>query len=57
MNNLKKNMIRKAMKRYKNIAPCAKHPSLEDCFTIEDDKIYFWFNTEDHSTHVVTAEM
>jgi len=57
MNDLKKNMIRKAMKRYKNIAPCAKRHSLEDCFTVEEDKIYFWFNTEDKSTHVLAAEM
>jgi hypothetical protein len=57
MNNLKENMIRKAMNRYKNIAPCAKYRSLEDCFTVEEDKIYFWFNTEDKSTHVLSAEM
>jgi hypothetical protein len=57
MNNLKKNMIRRAMKRYKNIAPCAPQRTLDDCFTFEDNKIYFWFNTEDHSTHVLSAEM
>ena len=57
MNDLKKNMIRKAQRRYKNIAPCARRRSLEDCFTVEEDKIYFWFNTEDQSTHVLAAEM
>jgi len=57
MNDLKQNMIRKAVRRYKNIAPCSPRRSLDDCFTVEENKLYFWFNTEDHSTHVLSVEM
>jgi hypothetical protein len=57
MNALKKNLIQQAMERYEHIAPCTTLPSLEDSFTIENDKLVFWFNTDDHSTHVVTAQL
>ena len=55
MNTLKKNMIKTALERYKHIVPCATLPSLDESFTVEDEKVFFWFNTDDHSTHVVTA--
>jgi hypothetical protein len=24
---------------------------------VEENKLYFWFNTDDHSTHVLSVEM
>lgn len=33
--------------------PCARKATLEECFTEEGGKVVLWFNTPDHSTHVV----
>jgi hypothetical protein len=30
---------------------------LDECFTVEDDRLCFWFNTEDESTHVLHKRM
>jgi hypothetical protein len=57
MSNLKKIMIKKAKNRYKKILPCGKKANFEDCFTVEKNKLLFWFNTEDQSTHVESTEL
>lgn len=57
MNTIKKKMISKAKKQFKNIYPCAYHKQLKDCFTVADDKMIFWFNTDDESTHVVMHKL
>ncbi|MBN1576726.1 MAG: hypothetical protein JW913_09255 [Chitinispirillaceae bacterium] len=57
MNELKTRMIRKAEKRHKKIFPCAQKSHFEDCFTDNNDFIFFWYNTEDHSTHVITESV
>jgi hypothetical protein len=57
MNKLKENMIKRAKDRYKNISPCPTRGTLEECFTMENNKIYFWFNTEDKSTHVLAEQV
>ena len=35
--------------------PCTGKATLEQCFTEEGGKVVLWFNTPDHSTHVVTG--
>ncbi len=50
---LKKNVIERARRDYVYIYPCVPKQSLEECFTIEKGKIYFWFNTEDRSTRII----
>jgi hypothetical protein len=57
MNALKKIMIKKAKSRYKKILPCGRRRKLDDCFTVEKDKVFFWFNTEDQSTHVLHGQI
>jgi hypothetical protein len=57
MNQLKQEMIRTARKRYQAIYPCASKKSLSECFTLEEDRIVFWFNTEDSTTHVLTEQI
>jgi len=57
MNALKQNMIQRALERYKHIVPCTTLPSLEESFTEENGKLVFWFNTDDHSTHVVSVQL
>jgi hypothetical protein len=54
MNALKRKMIRKAVQQYKRIYPCGSKQHFSECFTMVDDGIVFWFNTEDRSTHLLT---
>jgi hypothetical protein len=57
MNELKKQMIAQAQSRHRCIFPCYSCSSLEDSFTVENGKVIFWYNTEDHSTHLVVANL
>jgi spermidine/putrescine-binding protein len=57
MDDLKKTMIKKAKDRFKKIHPCGLRRKLDECFTVEDDRLCFWFNTEDESTHVLHTRM
>ena len=57
MNHQKTRMIKKAEKRHKKIYPCAHKTELEECFTSSSDFVFFWYNTEDHSTHVITESL
>ena len=50
-------MIRRAQERFEHISPCPSRPSLEDCFTVENNNLYFWFNTDDKSTHVLAEKL
>jgi len=57
MNELKKRMIETARRRHNRIFPCASFLNLEDSFTVEGQKLIFWYNTEDHSTHLVVETL
>jgi hypothetical protein len=57
MNELKRVMFEQARKRYDSILPCAKADSWNDCFTVEGNKLLFWFNTEDQSTHLMSFDL
>ena len=50
-------MIKKAEKLHKKIYPCALKNDLDQCFTNTRDFLFFWYNTEDHSTHVITEAL
>lgn len=54
MNELKNKLIITAQEIFKIIYPCGGKRDLNDCFTIIGNKLLFWFNTEDHSTHLIT---
>jgi hypothetical protein len=57
MNELKLKMIAEARKKYKSIYPCGNRSDLVECFTKMGDLLAFWFNTEDHSTHLLTLPL
>jgi hypothetical protein len=57
MNDLKRKMIIQARNQYQQIYPCSSKKNLGDCFTVEEDRILFWFNTPDETTHVLTQEL
>ncbi|MFC1476351.1 hypothetical protein ACFL5S_00135 [Fibrobacterota bacterium] len=53
MSEIKLGLMQKAIEEYEKIFPCGDTASLDDCFTQTQDKLFFWFNTEDNSTHIV----
>jgi hypothetical protein len=57
MGELEKRLIQRAMHKHKKIFPCARGDNLQSCFTREKDRLLFWYNTKDRSTHVVSAKM
>jgi hypothetical protein len=57
MSELELRLIRLATKKHTKIYPCAHKVHFEDCFTRYENQIFFWYNTEDQSTHVLTAQM
>jgi hypothetical protein len=57
MNYEKIKLINQAIMIYKKIYPCGNKRNLFDCFTQIGNSILFWFNTEDHSTHLLKAKI
>jgi hypothetical protein len=45
-------LIKKAQNKYKKIFPCRDKKSFAECFTSYNNRLFFWFDTEDQSTHV-----
>ncbi|MDD5674818.1 MAG: hypothetical protein PHC61_11680 [Chitinivibrionales bacterium] len=54
---IRQRMIQRALALHKKIYPCANRRKLQDCFTSEEDRIFFWFNTEDQTTHVLYEDL
>ncbi|MBF0431335.1 MAG: hypothetical protein HQK83_08660 [Fibrobacteria bacterium] len=50
-------LIRQAYQQHRNIFPCMGKNKLEDCFTTSGNKVYFWFNTKDANTHMLSMDM
>jgi hypothetical protein len=57
MGELEQKLIKKAMQKHKKIFPCARRGNFDRCFTREDDRLLFWYNTTDKSTHVISAKV
>ena len=57
MNEIKQILINRAKSKFKQIHPCSTKEKLRDCFTVEGDKMIFWFNTEDETTHILTQDL
>lgn len=57
MNDIKKDLIKKAKNIYGKIYPCVNKSSLSECFTeSKNGELVFWFNTPDKSTHMVASD-
>jgi len=57
MDKKKIQLIEKAKKIYGEIFPCINRKTLEECFTSTNNgEPLLWFNTKDHSTHIVSAD-
>ena len=55
MTKLQQQLIAEAKAKFGNITNI--HESMKDNFTIDDTYIYYWFNTPDHSTHIVKSKL
>jgi hypothetical protein len=40
-----------------HIKPCGASADWEACYTLHNDRLYFWYNTSDDSTHVINTEL
>jgi hypothetical protein len=50
-------LIDRAINMYKIVLPCCDKFSLDECFTVWEDILIFWFNTNDNNTHVLLAQI
>jgi len=50
-------LIQKAIEKHERIRPCADKSEFRECFSVFGNKLIFWYNTEDDSTHVLMEEM
>ncbi|MGM0443728.1 MAG: hypothetical protein ACQEQV_06025 [Fibrobacterota bacterium] len=57
MNETMTELIDMARKKYNSIKPCGGYNNLDECFTQEEGKLFFWFNTQDKSTHALCKEI
>lgn len=54
MDHLKKELIEEATEKHEKIYPVSHNDKLEDCFTVQEGKLVFWFNKENQSTSILT---
>lgn len=58
IDEIKKSMIEEAIEIHKRIYPAPPDREIHECFTIEDDRIFLWFNTEpDFTTKMLQREL
>jgi len=57
MGELERKLMQKAIQKHKKIYPCSRKESFEHCFTRETDRILFWYNTKDRSTHLISTRL
>jgi hypothetical protein len=53
MEDLKQKLIDRAIEKHNRIFPCGSRKNFSECFTILEEQLLFWYNTEDHDTKVL----
>ena len=53
MEQEKQDLVERAVSKYGSIQPIASKRSLEECFTVSEKKLIFWFNDKEGNTKVV----
>ncbi len=56
MTTLEAKLMDQATAIHDRIFPCSSRNGFEHCFTQEQGKLCFWYNTEDESTHLLIAD-
>jgi hypothetical protein len=57
MNEIMEKMIQDAKTQYGPICLLPHRATFSECFTWSNNKLFFWFNTEDHSTHLIAEKV
>lgn len=60
MEALKIKLLNKAIIRHGNInklSPVSNRKTLADCYQIQGNYLFFWYNTPDKSTHIMKEEI
>jgi hypothetical protein len=57
MQSIREILIQQAQQQYHDIYPCGRKQSFGDCFTLCNDRLIFWFNTQDNSSHVLACSL
>ncbi len=57
MGKREEKLLKQAQDIYKFITPCGTKQSFDECFTEYGDKLFFWFDTEDESTHLLIEDI
>ena len=57
MESLKTQLKKEAVRKHGKIYPSGNKISLDECFTITENQILFWFNTESNTTKVLSREI
>lgn len=58
MEDIKRELRQEAEEKHGKIYPPGKMTKLDDCYTVEKDKLLFWFNPEkDQTTRVITRDL
>ena len=58
MEEQKRALIEQAMDTHGTIRPCGPYKELNDCFTIYDNHLFFWFNTpEEETTKILSTRL
>ena len=57
MEDLKKELRQEAEEKHGKIYPPGRMENLDDCYTVEKDKVLFWFNIEGQTTKAITREI
>lgn len=52
MSEIEKNLFEKATFQYGIIEPCSGK-NFRECFTRQEDNIFFWFNDQQGNTHCI----
>jgi hypothetical protein len=53
LEELKQRLINKAKYMFGRIYPCGFCTKFDDCFTMQNNTLCFWFVTEDKNTHML----
>jgi hypothetical protein len=56
MGELERKLIQQALKKHQKIFPCSRKGGFKSSFTHEKGRVLFWYNTNDQSTHVISAK-
>ena len=54
LEEIKQTMVQEAQSTFGKVHLCKRCRTLDDSFTMFDNQLIYWFNTEDDSTHIIT---